>query len=46
MEQNNHTTRMAFVLALMLVALVVLSIDQFRDTGNEQQAAVLRAYAR
>ncbi len=38
---------MALVLALMLVFLAVVAINQFR-TGDatEQQAAVLRAYAK
>lgn len=41
-----HTNRMAIVLALMLVTLVAVAINQFgaSDT-SEQQAAVLRAYA-
>lgn len=41
-----HTNRMAIVLALMLVLLVAVAINQFRsEAGTEQQAAVLRAYA-
>jgi len=35
---------MLFVLALMLLALVVVSVAQLSG-GEEQQAAVLRAYA-
>jgi hypothetical protein len=36
---------MAVVLALMVVLLVAVAINQFRSGANEQQAAVLRAYA-
>ena len=46
MEENTHTKRMAFMLALMLVLLVAVSIGQFTSgSADEQQAAVLRAYA-
>ena len=44
MEQPTHTKRMLFVLALMLLALVAVSVAQLSG-GEEQQAAVLRAYA-
>ncbi|KKS35995.1 MAG: hypothetical protein UU98_C0027G0035 [Parcubacteria group bacterium GW2011_GWD2_42_14] len=43
--ENKHTLRLAFFLALMVVMLVVVSIDQFRSKGEDQQAAVLRVYA-
>ncbi|KKS30108.1 MAG: hypothetical protein UV60_C0016G0014 [Parcubacteria group bacterium GW2011_GWA2_43_11] len=44
--ENKHTLRLAFFLALMVVMLVVVSIDQFRSNDAEdQQAAVLRVYA-
>lgn len=46
MNKNNHTTRLAVLLALAVVALVTVSIDQFRGTGEENQAAVLRAYVK
>ena len=46
MEDNKHTTRIALLLAFMVVMLAVVSIDQFRSSNGEgQQAAVLRAYA-
>lgn len=44
--ENKHTLRLALVLALMVVMLVVVSVDQYRgDGGPDQQAAVLRVYA-
>jgi hypothetical protein len=46
MENDKHTVRLAVILALMVVMLMVVSIDQFRLGGdNDQQAAVLRVYA-
>jgi hypothetical protein len=39
--------RLALVLALVVVALVVVSFDTFTEKMSEpQQAAVLKAYAR
>lgn len=47
MTDNKHTVRIAVLLALMVVALVVVSIDHFRTMGKgDQQATVLRAYAK
>lgn len=43
--ETKYTSRLAILLALMVVTLVVVSIDQLRGSGDEQQAAVLRAYA-
>lgn len=47
-NENKHTTRLALLLAFMVVMLVVVSIDQFRMSGktDTQQAAALRVYAR
>lgn len=44
MKSDKFSKRLAAVLALAVVALVVISIDQFRSSGVEQQAAVLRGY--
>ncbi len=47
MEENKHTMRLALLLAVMVVMLVVVSIDNFRlSSGDDQQAAVLRVYAK
>lgn len=47
MNNNTHTARMAVLLALMVVALLTVAVSQFSGTdGQEQQAAVLRAYAK
>jgi hypothetical protein len=45
-HDNKHTSRLALLLAFMVVMLVVISIDQFRagTEDGEQQAAVLRVY--
>lgn len=44
--ENKHTVRIVFLLALVVVALVTVSIDAFKtDDGREQQATVLRVYA-
>ena len=47
METDNpHTRRIAFLLALGVVALVIVSIDHLRTSRTEpQQAAVLKMYA-
>jgi len=47
MENNKYHTRLALLLAFMVVMLVVVSVDQFLSKGNkvEQQAAALRVYA-
>lgn len=45
-KENKHSLRLALILALMVVMLVVVSVDQFRVSGaDDQQAAVLRVYA-
>lgn len=45
-KENNHTLRLALLLAFVVVTLVVVSVDQFRVQGSsDQQAAVLRVYA-
>jgi len=44
MKSDKFSKRLAALLALAVVALVVVSIDQFRNSGAEQQAAVLRGY--
>ncbi len=47
MEHNKHAVRMALVMALGVVTLVVVAIQQFRSAETPpQQAAVLRAYAK
>lgn len=44
--ENKHTVRLVFVLALMVVALLTVSIDAFKmDDDQALQAAVLRVYA-
>lgn len=44
---STHSRRLAFLLALMAVALVLISVDKVRTRlADGQQAAVLRAYAR
>ena len=44
---NTHSRRLAFLLALMAVALVLISVDKVKmHLAEGQQAAVLRAYAR
>ena len=43
--ENTHTKRMIAALALMVLALVTISIGQLTGTGEAQEAAVLRAYA-
>ncbi len=46
-NKNKHTLRLALLLAFMVVALVVISVDQFRMSNvDDQQAAVLRVYAK
>ena len=47
MEENNeHSIRLAFALTVLVVALVLISIDQFNGGGDTtQQAAVLGVYA-
>lgn len=44
-DKNKHTTRLALLLALMVVMLMVVSIDQF-SLGDEtnQQASAIRVY--
>jgi hypothetical protein len=45
-NENKHTTRLALLLALMVVMLVVVSVNQFVEGGGEgQEATVLRVYA-
>ena len=45
-NENKHTTRLALLLAFMVVLLVVVSVDQFLlGDGEDQEAAVLRVYA-
>lgn len=46
MKSDKYTKRLAALLALAVVALVVVSIDQFRASNAQQEAAVLRAYGR
>jgi hypothetical protein len=46
-KENKHTMRLALLLALMVVMLVVVSVDQFLGKdASDQQAAVLRVYAK
>lgn len=45
-KENKHTMRLALLLAFMVVALVVVSINQFTGEKNTQQAAVLHVYAK
>jgi hypothetical protein len=47
-KENKHTIRLAVVLALMVIMLVVVSIDQFRNSGStkDQEATALRVYAK
>ena len=45
-NKDKHTARLALLLAFMVVMLVVVSVDQFRVGGtDDQEAAVLRVYA-
>lgn len=46
MNGNKHTARLAALLALAVVLLFVVSLDTFRATGEQEQAAVLRAYGK
>lgn len=46
-NETKHSMRLALLLTFMVVALVVISIDQFRsDNGTNQQASVLHVYAK
>ncbi len=46
-EEQRHTTRLAFVTLLFVVLLAIVSFAHLRtQSGEEQNAAVLRAYAR
>ncbi len=46
-DENKHPTRLALVLVVLVLALVIISVNQFVETGEEpQEASVLRAYAR
>ena len=45
MDQNTYTKRMVLVLALMVIALIAISMGQLTGGGEQEQAAVLRAYA-
>ncbi len=46
MEEGTHTKRLVLVLALVLVALAVVSLDVLRTPSQSEQAAVLRAYVK
>lgn len=46
-NESKHSIRLALLLTFMVVALVVISIDQFRgDNNTTQQASVLHVYAK
>ncbi len=46
-NETKHSMRLALLLTFMVVALVVISIDQFRGDNNaSQQASVLHVYAK
>jgi len=43
-KENKHTTRLALLLALMVVTLMVVSIDQLRVEDSAQEASALQVY--
>lgn len=47
MEDNKHTLRLTLALTALVAVLLVVAVNHFMDSGStQQQAAVLRAYAR
>lgn len=46
MNENKHSMRLTVALTALVAVLLVVAVGHFMNsTGEEQQAAVLRAYA-